>query len=76
MKTGTITVIDDGPGVPSESLDRLFEPYYHGPGDAGQPASIGLGLTVARFLARLMDGDIRVVTRPNGTAFELSLPTA
>ncbi|MGH8925126.1 MAG: sensor histidine kinase [Acidimicrobiia bacterium] len=74
--TGTITVIDDGPGVPPESLDRLFEPYHHGRGDAGQPASIGLGLTVSRFLARLMEGDIRLVPHPDGTAFELSLPAA
>jgi signal transduction histidine kinase len=73
---GTITVIDDGPGLPAETLERLFEPYFHGQGDSGQPGSIGLGLSVSRFLARLMNGDIRVVTRPEGTAFELSLPAA
>jgi signal transduction histidine kinase len=71
---GTITIIDDGAGVPSESIDRLFEPYYHGRGDAGQPASIGLGLTVSRFLARLMEGDLDLVPHPDGTAFQLSLP--
>jgi signal transduction histidine kinase len=67
--TTTVTVIDDGVGVPPEALGQLFEPYYHGRGDAGQPASIGLGLTVSRFLARLMEGDLRLVPHPDGTAF-------
>jgi signal transduction histidine kinase len=71
-----LTVIDDGAGVPPEALDQLFEPYYHGRGDAGKPPSIGIGLTVSRFLARLMEGDIRFVPHPDGTAFELSLPKA
>lgn len=72
---GTITVTDDGPGIPPELADQLFEPYQRGQGDAGQPASIGLGLTVSRFLARLMDGDIELVSHPDGTSFALSLPT-
>jgi signal transduction histidine kinase len=72
---GTVTVIDNGPGISEAVVARLFEPYYHGGGDFGQPAPIGLGLTVSRFLANLMEGDIDLVPNPLGTAFQLSLPT-
>lgn len=73
-EVGTVTVIDDGPGVPLESRDRLFEPYFHGREDALVTPTLSLGLTVSRFLARLMGGDLKLVRRPAGTAFELSLP--
>jgi signal transduction histidine kinase len=73
---GTVSVIDDGPGVPPEALDRLFEPYFHGRDDSGTPAALGLGLSVSRFLARLMGGDLRLVPSQGGTAFELSLSMA
>jgi signal transduction histidine kinase len=71
---GTVTVLDDGTGIDPELRERIFEPYIHGRGDVGQPASIGLGLAVSRFLARLMGGDLALVTHPDGTAFRLSLP--
>jgi signal transduction histidine kinase len=73
---GSITMIDDGPGIPPSMETHLFEPYFHGTGDAGQPGSIGLGLTVSRLLARLMDGDLELVDHPDGTAFRLTLPIA
>jgi signal transduction histidine kinase len=75
-ETGTVIVVDNGPGIPAELVERLFEPYFHGPGDSGQPEAIGLGLSVSRFLARLMGGDITVGSHPRGTAFELTLPAA
>jgi two-component system OmpR family sensor kinase len=71
----TITIIDDGPGIPEEVQGRMFEPYFHGIGDSGQPESIGLGLAVSRFLARLMSGDLDLVPHPTATAFRLSLPS-
>jgi signal transduction histidine kinase len=71
---GSITVIDDGPGISPRMENHLFEPYFHGTGDSGQPDSIGLGLTVSRLLARLMDGDLELVDHPEGTAFRLALP--
>jgi signal transduction histidine kinase len=73
---GAVTVVDDGPGMSAEVRDRLFEPYFNASSDASQPASIGLGLTVSRFLARLMGGDLTVVPHPGGTAFQLTLATA
>jgi signal transduction histidine kinase len=70
----TVEVADDGPGIPDEDREHLFEPYFHGMGAAGQPASIGLGLTVSRHLARLMGGDLVYRERDRGSIFELTLP--
>lgn len=72
----TVTVLDDGPGIPPEFQAGMFEPYFHGVGDPGQPASIGLGLAVSRFLARLMEGEVDFVPQPTGTGVRLSLPAA
>ena len=72
----TVTVLDDGPGIPAEFQAGMFEPYFHGVGDPGQPASIGLGLAVSRFLARLMEGEVEFVPQATGTGVRLSLPAA
>ena len=70
----TVTVLDDGAGIPPAFQAGMFEPYFHGVGDPGQPASIGLGLAVSRFLARLMDGEVDFVPQATGTGVRLSLP--
>lgn len=72
----TVTILDDGPGIPLEFQAGMFEPYFHGVGDRGQPHSIGLGLAVSRFLARLMEGEVDFVPQPSGTGVRLSLPAA
>lgn len=69
-----LLVIDDGTGIPEDSVDHLYEPYFHGAGDPNQPATLGLGLTVSRFLARLMGGDLDLVPHHRGTCFQVSLP--
>jgi signal transduction histidine kinase len=68
-----VAVRDDGPGIPLERVDTIFEPYTsaHEPGT--QPGSVGLGLAVSRTLARLMGGDL-VYNGNGGTCFELTLP--
>ncbi len=70
----TVAVHDDGPGVPSDRADSIFEPYTsaHEPGT--QPGSVGLGLAVSRTLARLMGGDL-IYNGKSGSAFELTIPT-
>jgi signal transduction histidine kinase len=65
-----IRIVDDGPGLPQAVQARLFVPFQ-----AGGPAGVGLGLAIARELARAQGGDLALVaTGPEGTAFELSLP--
>lgn len=74
--TVNVRVSDDGPGIPPGDRQRLFEPYFHGQGVSGQPASIGLGLTVSRQLARLMGGDLVYQDAATGSTFRLTLPSA
>ena len=64
-----IQVLDDGPGVAGDVLDRLFEPYAPG----RHTGSLGLGLSVSRGLARQMHGDVRYFRDEPWTVFELEL---
>jgi signal transduction histidine kinase/EAL domain-containing protein (putative c-di-GMP-specific phosphodiesterase class I) len=75
--TVTVEVADNGPGVSAAERERIFEPYHRvSEGDRERATSVGLGLTVARRLARLMDGDLTYRRGPGETVFELTLPAA
>jgi signal transduction histidine kinase len=70
-----LVVTDNGQGVPEIEAEHIFDPYYRLRTEDTRPESVGLGLAVARQLARLMDGDL-VYRRLGGwTRFELTLPT-
>ena len=69
-----VRVIDDGPGVSADLGDRIFEPYVRTWGSPSQPASVGLGLTISRRLARLMGGDVTYHRAGGETTFEMTLP--
>ena len=69
-----VVICDDGPGVPVEDQERIFQPYERAHERHGQPASVGLGLTVSRQLARLMGGDLSYEHRDGWSAFTLELP--
>jgi signal transduction histidine kinase len=65
-----IEVLDEGPGVAVEDLDRIFD-IYQTKGSEG----VGLGLPLSRRLARLLGGDLRAEARPDvGGCFILELP--
>lgn len=71
-----VDVADDGQPLPDEAMEQMFEPYYRGHPSETQPAALGIGLTISRHLARLMDGDL-VHYRENGwNVFRLTLPVA
>lgn len=70
-----LTVTDDGPGLERSQWEEIFEPYQRAHDAPTQPASIGLGLTVARQLARLMGGDLVYRCEDIGSVFSLTLPT-
>ena len=53
-----VSVRDDGSAIAEEDRARIFEPYQGKIGSRNVPGSVGLGLTVSRQLARLMDGDL------------------
>jgi signal transduction histidine kinase len=67
-----IQVSDKGPGVPQRLASRVFERGLRGPGSPGH----GLGLHIARNLAREMGGELRLEPTTNGASFELTLPLA
>jgi PAS domain S-box-containing protein len=71
----SICVSDDGPGIPPEDWERVFEPYAAVSGTRGLTGSVGLGLTVSRQLARLMGGDL-VYAHGEVSTFTLTLPHA
>ncbi len=71
-----VRVIDNGPGVDIEQVERIFEPYVRTQESMSQPASVGLGLTISRRLARLMGGDVTYRRAGGKTTFELSVPIA
>jgi signal transduction histidine kinase len=69
-----LSVADDGPGLPETEWERIFDSYHSAHPVDGQPASVGLGLTVSRRLARLMGGDIRYCQDARGSLFQFLLP--
>ncbi len=71
-----LSVTDDGPGVRGIDAERIFDPYFRSSSGAAKPDSVGLGLAVARQLARLMGGDVVYKRRKEWTVFELTLPMA
>ncbi len=67
-------VRDDGDGVPAEDRDRIFEPFQRLAGHHGVTGT-GLGLPIARDLARRMGGDLDLASvTDSGSAFVLVLP--
>ena len=73
-----IAVHDNGPGIPAQRVDFIFEPFTQlDSSDTRRIAGTGLGLTIARALAEKQGGGIRVVSREGeGATFTLTLPLA
>ena len=67
-----IEVVDNGPGVPAEVREKLFEPYF-----TTKTSGTGLGLAICRRLVDVHGGKIRLEsTRPGETRFIIELPIA
>ena len=67
-----LTVWDDGPGIPPQHAERVFDRFYRV--DGAQASGSGLGLAIARELAEHMDGTVELTGVPGRTTFTLSLP--
>ncbi len=72
----SLSVSDNGSGVPMDDRERVFEPYQRAHTKPGLTASIGLGLSVSRTLARLMDGELVYTHQDGWSVFRLELPAA
>lgn len=68
-----VHIVDDGPGIPPDVLPQIFDPFFttKPPGHG-----TGLGLDIARRLARRHDGDIEAQSVPGRTEFRVSLLAA
>ena len=70
-----LTVADDGPGIPSDLRDKVFERFVRGEGDRG--GSFGLGLSIVRAVAESHGGSVALESdNGHGTTFVVTLPSA
>ncbi len=69
-----VSLVDNGVGVPEADRDRIFQPYQRAAAAKGLTASIGLGLTVSKKLAKLMLGDLTYRYENARSVFELAIP--
>ncbi len=74
----SISVRDQGPGIPAEQLPHICEQFYRVPGievQAGTSAGLGLGLYIARIIVEQHGGRIEVQSEPgDGSTFSMVLP--
>jgi len=72
-----LQVCDDGPGIPQEFQDRVFERFARADAARTRTAgSTGLGLAIVAAVVEAHGGTVRVSSRPGRTCFEVSLPLA
>ena len=74
-----VEILDSGPGVPEQFLERIFEPWFRvpRPGVAGGPTGTGRGLAIARRVFTLHGGRVLARRRPaGGLVLEVRLPAA
>ncbi|MEH3128790.1 MAG: HAMP domain-containing sensor histidine kinase [Mycolicibacterium neoaurum] len=72
----TVTITDTGPGVPPDQRERIFDRLVRlDQSRARDQGGAGLGLPIARALARAHGGDLVCVDHPSGARFTVTLPT-
>jgi signal transduction histidine kinase len=72
---GRLDVLDDGPGVPDEDRDRIFDRFQRGDRARSRHAvGSGLGLAIARTLAERAGGTLELAASGSGAHFVLRLP--
>jgi signal transduction histidine kinase len=63
----TIDIDDEGPGLPPEVLERVFEPFFRVEESRNrETGGMGLGLTIARNILRAHGGDVVLLNRAEG----------
>ena len=70
-----IKVLDEGPGIPVELRDKVFERFHQGSqGDAREYQGLGVGLTIARAVFANLGGDVRIIDAEKGCYIQVFLP--
>lgn len=70
-----ITVSDDGPGIPKNQRDSIFKPFERLSNHIADTPGTGIGLTIARQLARQHGGDLILLDTESGASFRVTLKT-
>jgi two-component system sensor histidine kinase TctE len=68
-----VAVADEGPGIPAQARERVFERFWSGTDRGGQS---GLGLAIARAIASRHGGNLRVGESEGGCVLLVELPIA
>ena len=68
-----VDVADAGPGIPKSDHDRVFAPFVRGSNEIRAVAGTGIGLSIARELARLHGGDLTLLESTTGCVFRVVL---
>ena len=71
IRTVVVEVSDNGPGVPKELRDRIFNAFF-----TTKPQGSGLGLAIVRKIVDAHDGRIDIQTGAQGTRFRVTLPVS
>ncbi len=71
-----VRVLDDGPGIPAELLEQVFEPFFRLESSRNiDTGGVGLGLSIARDIAQAHGGSLTLRNRsPHGLEATLRLP--
>ncbi|MBF0431287.1 MAG: HAMP domain-containing histidine kinase [Fibrobacteria bacterium] len=70
-----IQVIDKGPGIPLNQVQKIFNPYYRVSSKVTEGISgTGIGLSISRDLARIQGGELELVKSPEGCIFQWTIP--
>ena len=69
----TLSVFNTGDPIPAGDLPKLFDRLFRGEYARSTPGS-GLGLTIARRIAELHGGEVRIANREDGVRAEILLP--
>ena len=73
----TVSVTDEGPGIPAEHRDRVFDRFYRvDEGRSRDMGGTGLGLAIAKWAVEANGGQISVETMATGSVFRITLPRA
>jgi signal transduction histidine kinase len=71
----TVSVTDEGPGIPEEHQAHLFEPFFRVPGDQWSIRGTGFGLSIVRRYVELHGGEVTCDSSPGiGTTFAFTVP--
>ncbi|MDR2000277.1 MAG: HAMP domain-containing histidine kinase [Zoogloeaceae bacterium] len=69
-----LDVMDQGPGIPEESRERIFEPFFRIRETENSAAGTGLGLAIARGFVHAHHGSLNLLDSPAGSHFQVRLP--